>query len=287
MAAAGSAPSAAAELECRLDRFHVTTSAEFGPRILGFWKEGSPPLFARLGPEAVIDTGAGPVHLRGGHRLWASPEIPSLTHLPDDRPVQATCEEGVLRVAAPADGAGFAKELRVRAEDGGLTVEHRLRWTGPEPVRAGAWAITQLPLGGAAFLPLPTGGSGYQADRSLVLWPYTDLTDPRIAFRREGVVVHARAGAPLKLGVGPSPGRIGYLREGWLFIKTAEAAAEEEMPDRGAVGQVYCGEDFCELETLGPLATLLPGSETGHRERWWVERCEDEEAALCLLGAGG
>jgi hypothetical protein len=49
------------------------------------------------------------------------------------------------------------------------------------------------------------------------------------------------------------------------------------------VGQFYLGDAFCELETLGPLATLQPGESVAHREVWKIETCESVEAALARI----
>lgn len=273
-----------AEATYRIGRYTVGVPDGFGPRLLGFRAEAGPEMLVRLGPDVALHSGAGTVHFRGGHRLWASPEVPDLTHIPDDEPCEVVLEEGRLRVTGPVDAAGFTKQLEVSANRHGLVVDHQLGWSGPAPVRVGAWAITQLPLGGTALLPLGgREGTGYQGDRSLVLWPYTDLNDDRLGFRERTVVMAARPGPQLKLGSGPAPGRLGYLREGWLFTKTVEPAGEGDYPDRGAVGQVYMNEDFCELESLGPLAELEPGSEVRHREVWDALECPDLDSALTAV----
>lgn len=273
-----------AEATHKIGRYTVGVPDGFGPRLLGFRAEDGPEMLVRLGPDVALDSGAGTVHFRGGHRLWVSPEVPELTHIPDDEPCDVVFEDGRLRVSGPVDAAGFTKQLEVSANGDRLIVDHRLGWSGPEPVTVGAWAITQLPLGGTALLPLGgRGGTGYQGDRSLVLWAYTDLTDDRVGFQQGVVVMEARPGPQLKLGSGPAPGRLGYLRDGWLFTKTIEPAGDGDYPDRGAVGQVYMNEDFCELESLGPLVDLQPGSEIDHREVWGAFECPDLDSALTAV----
>jgi hypothetical protein len=127
------------------------------------------------------------------------------------------------------------------------------------------------------------GRPGLQADRSLVLWPYTDLDDRRLELRSGAVIVRARPGPALKVGTGPDPGRLGYLREGFIFVKTFPGAGEGEYPDRAAVGQVFVNEDFCELESIGPLAHLDDGGEVTHRETWEILDCPDVDTALALV----
>ena len=46
--------------------------------------------------------------------------------------------------------------------------------------------------------------------------------------------------------------------------------------DRGAAIQVYLSDEFCELETLGPLREVPPDGVAAHRERWIVRPAQDE-----------
>jgi hypothetical protein len=103
-----------------------------------------------------------------------------------------------------------------------------------------------------------------------VLWPYTDLADPRIAF--EPGVAHVRStpsGPALKLGVAPGgDGPLAYRIGDEVFEKRIGVDPGAAHADLGATLQVYLCDDFCELETLGPLVTLEPGATTRHTERW-------------------
>lgn len=271
-----------AEATHQIGSYSVTVADDFGPRVLGFGRGDGPEMLVRLGPDATLESPAGTVHFRGGHRLWVAPEEPRLTHVPDDDPCEIEVGDGHLRIRGPADGAGFAKEIELWGDDGGLVVEHRLHRVGPEPVTAAPWAITQLIAGGIAILPVAgLSGSGYQADRTLVLWPYSSLIDERLEFRDGAVLIAARPGPQTKFGSGPAPGRLGYFCDGWLFTKTVPpVAGDGPYPDRGAVGQVYVNDAFCELETLGPLEVMEQGDVALHRERWEAQECPHLDVAL-------
>jgi hypothetical protein len=147
------------------------------------------------------------------------------------------------------------------------------------------WAITQLRLGGTAIIPIDgdTDPNPLQANASLVLWPYTDLTDPRVILHPGALTVRAEAGAAFKIGTGPAPGRLGYHLDGYLYTKTVTPAHDGRYADRGAVGQVYLGDSFCELETVGALVTLVPGEEAAHPESWAIEECTDLGEALAVM----
>jgi hypothetical protein len=115
----------------------------------------------------------------------------------------------------------------------------------------------------------------FQADRSLVLWPYTNLVDPRLSWQERAAVIEAVPGPRFKIGSGPSPGRLGYLIDRQLFTKEIMPAGDGTYPDRGAVAQVFVEDSFCELESVGPVVSLEPRSSASHREVWEITECAD------------
>ncbi len=285
MTDAGPTTTESSEVLSRIGPYELGAATAFGPRLTGLQHTGGPQLLARLDP----DIRAGAFEFRGGHRLWVSPEDPPLTYAPDDHECEVIIEDQTLLILGPVDQAGFVKEIHVSWDEERLHVDHRLQWMGGAPIQAAPWAITQLPLGGDVILPVTAPGravSSLQADRSLVLWPYTDLGDPRVSWGSPAVVIRAESGPRLKLGSGPAPGRLAYLNDGWLFVKWFDPAVGGDYSDRGAVGQVFVDEVFCELESLGPLVTLEPGAETRHGETWEALECRDLDSALDLMSGG-
>ncbi len=276
-------------VEISLGPYLLRIAVDFGPRILGCRREPGPQVFAVLGDDVVIDRpDSGVYRFRGGHRLWAAPEMPAITYAPDDEPCAVSREGDHLTVEGPADRAGLIKRIILGGGEDGVVVKHELHNAGNEPIEVAPWALSQLALGGVAIVPLwgPPDEHGLSASSSLLLWPYTDLSDPRLAFHRGGLTVVAEGGPAFKIGTGPTPGRLGYLLQGHLFTKEAAPAGAGTYPDRGAVGQFYLGEAFCELETVGPLVKLQPGEHTTHLEVWRIEECAEAAAALGRLTAG-
>jgi len=264
-----------------LDGYRLSIATSYGPRVAGLRLREGPEMLAALSPDVVIDRpDSGTYRFHGGHRLWASPEIPAITYAPDDHPCHVSAEQDRIAITAPADRAGLAKTIVVGMEQGGLAVDHTLANEGSDPLEAAPWAITQVPLGGTVLLPLGVvARQGLQASHSLVLWPYTDLSDPRLTWRERALLIQASAGDPLKVGSGPTPGRLGYLFQGHVFIKDIPPATTGEYPDRGAVAQVYVNGSFGELESVGPLAPLDPGASITHREIWQILPCDDLDTA--------
>lgn len=271
----------------RVGLYTVSAADSYGPRITWCSLGDGPNVLAELDASIRIETpDLRAFVMHGGHRLWVSPEVPGVTYAPDGHECEVTAGPDELLVEAPADRAGFTKSIRVSADGASLRVEHRLRWDGRGLTMVAPWAITQLPLGGTAFMPVAalSNDSRYQADGSLVIWPYTDLTDERLGWLARGIRVAADPGPRFKLGSGPAPGSLGYLRGGHLFMKAFEAVGGSDYPDRGAVGQVFVGDSFAELESLGPLKAMEPGESATHSETWTVLRCSEIDEAEKLMG---
>lgn len=273
--------------ERRLDigPYAVTVATGFGPRILEFGSGGTPPLFARLPDEVVLEhPDSGTYRFRGGHRLWAAPEVPAISYASDERPCRVEMEQGVGRITSPMDRSGLVKTIEMRAAGEGLVVDHTLSAPRGDGLELAAWAITQLRLGGVALLPVdPRPTDGPQPSASVITWPYTDLTDTRLGWERSGVTVRAEPGRPFKIGVGPDPGRIGYFIEGHLFTKEIAPASERNQPDRGAVAEVYVSSSFIELESLGPRMDLGEDRTASNREVWSIRACRDLTQAWEML----
>ncbi|MEX0983782.1 MAG: hypothetical protein WD096_01895 [Actinomycetota bacterium] len=247
----------------------LVVAAGYGPRITELLVDGRN-AFASL-PEDTLEAPGGPRYrMRGGHRLWAAPEVPAVTYQPDDSPCTVTPSDARLRVDATPDGAGLGKSISMTATSEGWTVDHEITNRSASTMTVGPWAITQLHPGGRATLGFDSAGAGLQADRALVFWPYTDPADPRLDLGEDGVQVDASPGPPLKVGVAGGPGWAEYAFEGVRMRTRIAVDPAADYPDRGASVQVYVHDRFCELETLGPLVELAPGASTTHREEWII-----------------
>ncbi len=260
--------------------YHLEVATAFGPRITGLRRNGGPELLAVLGPDVAIEHGGGTFRFRGGHRLWASPENPELTYAPDDHQCFVDSDGESLRVTAGPDSAGMSKEIEVTADGDGLLIEHRLTPTRELSDPVAAWAITQFPVGGVALLPLVGSETGPLPNRQLTLWPYTSPDDERLHYLEAGIELSADTGGPMKVGAGPNRSPLGYLRDGQLFIKTHVSSTGSGVPDLGAGSQVYVGQGFCELETVGGLTDDASARVS---ERWTVRPCGDTATAWVIL----
>ncbi len=269
----------------------VAITTDVGPRILSVaLPDGTGAGVLASLPRLRIDRPGWPsFQLHGGHRLWAGPEDPDTTYLPDDGPVDV--ERGVHSVSCSylEVGTGVRRTIAVTPSPTHVVVDHKLRNEGPAPVDVAPWAITMCTPGGEAWVPRYMGPSdphGLQSNGSLVLWPYTRLSDDRLILDDPVIRVRAVAGAsvPCKIGL---PGRVGWIAYrlgGAVLVKRATFIEGATYADLGASTQCYSGGDFLEIETLGPLVTLEPGTAIDHRETWSLHAVDPRHGMDELLG---
>ena len=65
-------------------------------------------------------------------------------------------------------------------------------------------------------------------------------------------------------------GWLGYWIDGVFFKKTFDAQTNVPYPDNNSNAEMYCNEDFVELESLAPFVQLEPGNSVEHIEEWEV-----------------
>jgi hypothetical protein len=146
--------------------------------------------------------------------------------------------------------------------------------------RVAAWPLTIMKGGGTAYLPMepfkPHSEEVLPA-RPLVLWHYTDLTDPRWTFGKKLIAlrVDEEYGDPQKIGAGNRLGWLGYRVGDLAFLKSFSFEQDAEYPDMNSNCEIYTGGSFVELESLSPLKTLQPGESIMHEEKWVLRKASD------------
>jgi hypothetical protein len=248
---------------------------EAGPRVVRLFLAGNDENQLAELPDEHWATPFGDYYLRGGHRLWRAPERFPESSLPDNAPIQIEELVDGVRLLQPVEGAtGLVKSIEVHldAERPALTVLHELQNDGMATITLAPWAITALPPGGIAILPLSKGPADQDRlapNRNLVLWPYTHWDDARLEVKDNCILVHATSDStPLKIGHLNHCGWVGYLRRDLLFVKRFEPNVGRPHPDLECNAEVYTRQRFLELETLGPVQQLRPCESAVHRERW-------------------
>ena len=251
----------------------VDFAVNAGHRIIGYARHGGPQLFASLPDDVIEHPAVGTYRVLGGHRLWRAPEEPAITYEPDDTPVTVTIMDAGFELVGPLGADAIVKAISVSQHGGFTIVDHELRNDGWTPVRLAPWAITQLVPGGTAYLPqqrVPADEDGVLPNRHIVLWPYTNLSDPEVTISQDQVTVYASdRPSKSKVGVPNRLGWIAYALGDELFVKWSALHRDSELyVDRGVSVECYRDERFIEVETLGPLVTVQPGKRAVHREIW-------------------
>lgn len=259
------------------DQVELIVTGAVGPRIIHFSLRGGENEF-HVFPDDRGQTGGEKWRPYGGHRLWHAPEAPQRTYVPDNTPVDVKAHAAGLRAVQPIEPlTGVRKILEVRLidRDGGAVVTHRLENAGAAALQLAPWALSVMAPGGVGMFPLPPAGE-HPRDllprASLVLWPYTDLTDPRWRIGRDGVLLRqdVQARRPQKIGLHSDVGWLAYVRGGRAFVKRAARLSNATYPDFGAALEMFTNSDMLEVETLGPFVTLEPGEAVAHVEQWFL-----------------
>lgn len=253
----------------------VEALATGGPRIVRLGLSGSSINVLAETPDEGWETLHGRYELFGGHRLWFAPKDPDRVAIPDGSGLVVEADGDGIRLVGLAEtptGLVRSMTLRLDPDRAALEIGHTLENVGDRPIELAPWSITQLPLGGMVVLPQRAAAAGHHVrpNRTLVLWPYSSWEDPRFRPRDGLLTIDALAGRGLKLGYFNDAGWVGYVRDGLSLVRHFEPLPGEPHPDLGCNVEVYVGGRYVELELLGPLRWLEPGSTVTLLERWDV-----------------
>jgi hypothetical protein len=262
---------------------------DVGPRIISYSLNGGPNMFKEF-EDQIGKSGESTWMIRGGHRLWHAPEDAKRTYALDNSPIKyQQLGAGSVRLIQPIESiTGIQKEIDITLDSATshVVLVHRLRNTTKTAVELAPWALSVLAPGGTAIIPLPEKiahpGSlapgekpdlrGFVPNQSLILWPFTDLGDARFRWGTRYITLRQDASAkkPTKLGVSLKTGWVAYIREGYLFVKGIAYTEGRHYPDDGSNFETFTNSEMLEVESLGPLDRIAPGTAVEHREQWWL-----------------
>jgi hypothetical protein len=257
----------------------AVVTGDIGPRIIRLAFVGGQNLFKEFSDQ-IGKTGETEFQLRGGHRLWKAPEDPVASWAPDNVPVEITITKSGVVAREPVEPlTKLQKEITVEMADSGtgVTVRHRLINHSLFPLEYSAWGLTMMAPGGTAITGFPPRGKHPQqleATNPLVMWAYTDLSDPRWKFTRKYMMLRqdpANAEAQ-KLGLFNRHTWVAYVLNGEMFLKQTQADAALPYPDFGCSFETFTNNEFLEIETLSPLTKVPPNGSVSHVENWSLHR---------------
>jgi len=275
----------------------VVVTSDIGPRVMRYAFVGGRNVFKEF-EDTLGKSGEPKWVLRGGHRIWAAPEDVVKTYAPDNSPVKITVKGGVLEAVQPVEAiTGLEKRIVVKMAATGSRVEvrHTIRNTWEKTVEIAAWALTMMAQGGVGIHGFPPRGTHPEVlapTNPLVMWAFSDLTDPRWTFTRKYMMLRQDPAnsKPTKLGTFNQNTWAAYLLGTDLFVKQYKAGpSPHAYPDFGCSYETFTNADFLELETLGPLRKLARNGSLEHVETWDLHKdvriagWNDEELDRVLL----
>lgn len=275
---------------------------DFGPRVIYFGVPGGDNfMFEDIDRtcctsddiiEAVFGKGSK-WFTYGGHRLWVSPEDMPLTYYPDnERVVYMEIPDGVELIppAQRVTDFQYRIELILSQDKPKLTLKHYITNIGDTTKRRAAWAISVLSQGGLEVVPQPQNDTGLLSNRVLSLWPYTDMSDDRVYWGKKYITLRQdpEIKSAFKFGINNLRSWGAYFNHGGLFIKKYDNNPNGSYPDGGTSFETYTNNTILEMESLGELVDMTPGSTVFHGEEWTlinnVERpAPDDEATIDTL----
>jgi hypothetical protein len=258
----------------------VIATTDVGPRIIRVGFVGGQNLLHNY-PATLGRTGDKEWHNYGGHRLWHAPEVFPRTYAPDNVPVEHEWDGATLTLRNAELPNGLVKETRITLSPSAPRVElgHRIINRNTWAVELAVWSLSVMAQGGRAIYPQedykPHPDCLVPA-RPLVLWHFTDMTDPRWTWGRKYVQLRQDPSATTKQKVGllNSKGWAAYTLGGDAIITRYQYQAGAKYADMGCNTETYTDPDMLEVETLGPLTMLEPGAHLDHPESWLLAKVE-------------
>jgi len=250
-------------------------TSDVGPRIIRFGFVGGQNMFKEYA-EQLGKTGEAAFQLRGGSRVWKAPEDPVATWAPDNVPVDIKVTPTGLIARAPVEPlTKLQKEIEISMESTGtkVTVSHRITNHGLFPLEFSPWVLTMMAQGGmvvSGFPPRGTHPANLEATNPLVMWAYTDLSDPRWKFTKKYMTLKQdpNNSNAQKLGTFNVDTWAAYILNGEAFVKRAKADPTKTYTDFGCSFETFTNNDFLEIETLGPMTKVQPEQTVEQVEHW-------------------
>lgn len=257
----------------------LVLTSDVGPRIIRCGFMGGQNFFREF-EDQLGKSGEASWQIRGGHRLWIGPEDARFTYGLDNGPVVVEVAGVVVRATQPVEPeTGLEKQMEIAMSAAGTEVKvvHRVTNRHPMALEFAPWAPSVMAQGGVGITGFPPRGTHpemLEPTNPLVMWAYTDLSDPRWIFMKKylGLRQDPQATSPQKVGLF-NPHTFGaYLLNEELFLKQYHAEAGKTYPEFFCSFETFTNADFLELETFGPIVKLQPGESVELVEAWSLHK---------------
>lgn len=263
-------------LKIENDIYEMVIPLEYGIRISSFLRKGDKNFLGEsisISKKHKEDTW----HIRGGHRLWHTPEKFPRTYMPDNKSVTYEIKDDNLILTQPINKKTLIqKQLKIKFIDSGkrVSIEHRLMNKGEWTIETAAWGITILRTGGIAKIPLNQRKDDLLSTKRFSLWSYCHLGDNRLTFNEDYFTLKQDVNNKnaFKIGTNNEEGWASYTESGYTFTKYFNYESDKVYPDHGCSFETYTNDKILELETLSPIQKIEPGESIKHFEIWEIKK---------------
>ena len=264
-------------------KVELVVSIEFGPRILSFRTLPNGINFLKNFEDQLADFKKDEWQSYGGHRLWFAPEVYPDTYYPDVDEVEYSFDEktGKLVLTCKAETKSkLGKEFTISIEDEKfVNIVQRVTNYGEKEATFAPWSLTVMAAGGRLVVPqekfVPHGekeGESFLPARPLVLWKFTDMSDPRFTFGQKFVQLRQDDNYPTKqkIGMCNTLGYSLYTLNNQTMVKYFDYLEGVTYPDMGCNCEFFTMPGFLEMEALGPMQTVAVGDSVELAEKWEI-----------------
>ena len=260
----------------------VFVTVDFGPRIIRYALLGKENImkedteFKNCHSGGLFDEmfGKGSVwYIRGGHRLWFSPEQSPACCYPDNTPVKYEKIENGIRLLCDKQrvtNLRYIIDVTLDENNSAVEVNHTIFNENIFDIEIAAWALSVTDVGGMCVLPVPQTDTGLLPNRSITLWPYAKMSDERVFFGDDYITVSQdpKNGQKFKIGLTNEDGFALVFNHGCMFVKEYAFDENAPYPDNGVNSEIYTDSGILECESLSPLYVIAPQQAISHTEIW-------------------
>ncbi len=215
-------------------------------------------------------------YIYGGHRIWVSPERLPQTYFPDNSRVVYNVVGGRTVVFTPPpqrqNGLQVTLEITLDEYSCDVTVKNSIKNIADHAQKFSVLALSVLAPGGIEIVPLNDYDSGLLNNKSFSLWPYATLSDKRVEFSTDMMMLKQdkKEDTNFKIGCDNRRGWSAYILKDAMFVKRFEYIDGAIYPDNGSNFETYTCQQMLEMESLSPLVSVAPNDTLTHVEKWEI-----------------
>ena len=244
---------------------HITIDS--GPRIVFFSLEGK---------ENLLLQGGNNIPTLFGHHVWFHPETVNIPYqLEVESVVYSVLSDGVRLISPKQDGDIFelSIDIIIAPDVKDVMIVHRAQNKSKEHQTLSLYTNTYMKKDG--LLVVPQNASEEESlfpNRTLSLWPYSQLDDPRFLFGNQYVTLRQNTEneTPFQFGINNHAGWAAYILPKATFVKRYIHNRTAHYPDFGCSFEAYTDKNYLSMKSISPIYKIEPKETIKHVENWSI-----------------